>query len=358
MRGMKKADLELYTDYLLSSYSQTSATGLSAMVDGEVSHDKVTRLLSEREYTSKDLWLEVKPTIRQIEREDAVLIFDDTIVEKQYTDENEIMCWHFDHSKGRNVRGMNLLNTLYYSAGASIPVAFEVIRKQAYCDLETGQVKRKSNITKNEMLRAIIDQCLQNQLKFGYVLMDSWFSATENFEHIIKKHKHFIAALKCNRLVALSLADKKKGKFVRIDSLNIPEQTTVRGWLKGFSQEVLLSRQVFTNKDGSTGVLDLVCSDLSCDFTALTTSYQKRWQVECFHKSLKSNAGLAKSPTRRVTTQQNHVFMSICAVFKLECLRISSKLKLNHFAIRAKLLINATKSAWDELNRLKAQVAA
>jgi hypothetical protein len=39
-------------------------------------------------------------------------------------------------------------------------------------------------------------------------------------------------------------------------------------------------------------------------------------------------------------------------------LRISSKLKLNHFAIRAKLLINATKSAWDELNRLKAQVAA
>lgn len=355
---MKKADLDLYTDYLLSSYSQTSATGLSAMVDGSVSHDSVTRLLSEREYTSKDLWLQVKPIVRQIEQEDAVLIFDDTIVEKQYTDENEIMCWHFDHSKGRTVRGVNLLNTLYYSGGGSIPVAFEVVQKHAYCDLETREVKRKSNITKNEMLRATFDQCLQNQLKFRYVLMDSWFSATENFEHIIKKGKHFIAALKCNRLVALTLEDKKQGKFVRIDSLNIPEQTTVRGWLKGFSEEVLLCRQVFTNKDGSTGVLDLVCSDLSCNFTTMTTSYQKRWQVECFHKSLKSNAGLAKSPTRRVTTQQNHVFMSICAVFKLECLRISSKLKLNHFAIRSKLLINATKSAWDELTRLKAQMAA
>jgi hypothetical protein len=105
---MKKADLDLYTDYLLSSYSQTSATGLSAMVDGAVSHDSVTRLLSEREYTSKDLWLQVKSIVRQIEQEDAVLIFDDTIVEKQYTDENEIMCWHFDHSKGRNVLGVNL----------------------------------------------------------------------------------------------------------------------------------------------------------------------------------------------------------------------------------------------------------
>ncbi len=33
--------LDIYTDYLISSFSQTTATG-------EVSHDKVTRLLSHR----------------------------------------------------------------------------------------------------------------------------------------------------------------------------------------------------------------------------------------------------------------------------------------------------------------------
>jgi hypothetical protein len=43
--------------------------------------------------------------------------------------------------------------------------------------------------------------------------------------------------------------------------------------------------------------------------------YQKRWKVEAFHKSLQSNAALAKSPTRTVTTQRNHVFVSIYAVF-------------------------------------------
>ena len=208
------------------------------------------------------------------------------------------------------------------------------------------------------MMRVTIDQCIQNQLKFRYVLMDSWFSASDNFEHIIKKRKHFIAALKCNRLVALSLDDKKQGRYVRMDSLTFTNQQVMSGWLKGYSQKVFLTRQVFTNKDGSAGALDLVCSDLSCSFEAITTTYQKRWQVECFHKSLKSNAGLAKSPTRRVTTQTNHVFMSICAVFKLECLRISSKLKFNHFAIRAKLLINATKSAFAELNQFRAQLAA
>ncbi|MDO8778138.1 MAG: hypothetical protein Q7K57_57355 [Burkholderiaceae bacterium] len=31
---MKKADLDLYTDYLLSTFGAATATGLSAMVEG------------------------------------------------------------------------------------------------------------------------------------------------------------------------------------------------------------------------------------------------------------------------------------------------------------------------------------
>ena len=91
---MNKEHLELYTDYLLSTFGKATATGLSALVNGQVGHDKVTRFLSEEEYTSKELWHEVKPTVRKLERDDAVLICDDTIQEKPYTDENEVMCWH------------------------------------------------------------------------------------------------------------------------------------------------------------------------------------------------------------------------------------------------------------------------
>ena len=89
--------MELYSDYLLSTFGKTTATGLSALIDGQVSHDQITRFLSGEEYTSKELWQEVKPTVRKVEREDAVLVFDDTIQEKPYTDENEVMCWHYDH---------------------------------------------------------------------------------------------------------------------------------------------------------------------------------------------------------------------------------------------------------------------
>lgn len=350
---MKKAELELYTDYLISSFGAATATGMSSMLDGEVSHDRITRFLAEREYTSRDLWRQVKSTVRQIENEDGVLIFDDTIQEKAWTDENEVMCWHYDHCSGRSVRGINLLNALYYSGGVSIPVAFELVRKPLqFCDVKTRQIKRTSNITKNEMMRGMIATCVNNALKFRYVLMDSWFAATENFDFIVNKKKQFIAALKDNRLVALSETDKKQGRFVRIDTLELADKQAVRGWLKGYAHEVLLVRQVFTNKDGSTGWLNLVCSDLTCDGDTVTTIYQKRWQVEVFHKSLKSNAALAKSPTRRVTTQNNHVFMAIYAVFKLECLKI--KHKTNHFALRAKLFIKATQQAYAELQCLRA----
>jgi len=38
--------MDLYTDYLLSSFGQVTATGLSDLLDGSLSHDKVTRTLS------------------------------------------------------------------------------------------------------------------------------------------------------------------------------------------------------------------------------------------------------------------------------------------------------------------------
>lgn len=317
-----------------------------------MSHDQVTRFLSEREYTSKDLWREVKTVVRQIEKEESYLIFDDTIQEKAWTDENEVVCWHYDHCKGRSVKGINLLNALYYTDEVSIPVAFEVIRKPLqFCDLKTRRVKRASEVTKNELLRTMLKTCVNNQLKFRYVLFDIWFAAVENFEAVLDKGKHFVAALKDNRLLALTQEDKKQGRFVKVSELKLSDKQAVRGWLKGFDREVLIVRRIFTNKDGSTGTLNLVCSDLSCNGEQVATIYEKRWKVEEFHKSLKSNASLAKSPTRTITTQCNHVFMSIYAVFKLECLKI--KHKINHFALRAKLLIKATQQAYTELQKLR-----
>lgn len=57
---MKTDYLELYTDYLISNSGAATATGLSAMMNNEVSHDQVTRFLSSEEFDSKRLWRMIK----------------------------------------------------------------------------------------------------------------------------------------------------------------------------------------------------------------------------------------------------------------------------------------------------------
>jgi hypothetical protein len=76
---LKNSELELYPDYLLNSFG---ATGLSAMVQGDVSHDRVTRFSSRQDYASKDLWRQVNAMVREVEDVQGVLIFDDMIQEK------------------------------------------------------------------------------------------------------------------------------------------------------------------------------------------------------------------------------------------------------------------------------------
>jgi len=83
--------LDIYSDYLISSFSYTTATGLSKALAGTISHDKITRFLAKDDYDSRQLWKLVKKSVRKIESPEGVLIFDDTIEEKPYTDENDLI---------------------------------------------------------------------------------------------------------------------------------------------------------------------------------------------------------------------------------------------------------------------------
>jgi len=120
---------EIYSDYLIASFGLTTATGLSNLLDGQISHDKITRFLSSKLKTSKDLWQFVKPLVREIETESGSLILDDSIQEKPYTDENDIICWHFDHSKGTSVKGINFISCLYQARDVALPIGFELVSK-------------------------------------------------------------------------------------------------------------------------------------------------------------------------------------------------------------------------------------
>jgi SRSO17 transposase len=345
--------LDLYTDYLLSSFGATTATGLSRLVP-EVSHDQITRFLAQEPLSNKDLWRQVKAQVRQVQSQEGVLIIDDTVQEKPYSDESELITWHYDHSVGRTVKGINLLSALYFSGDTSIPVAFELIQKtQLETNTKTGKDKWVSPRSKNEMAREMIAQFVRKQIPFSYVLADSWFSCAENMCFIKQKaHAHFIFPLKSNRKVALSADDKAKGRWKALSSLDTQTHSCWTLHLESVPFPVRVSRHLLTNQQGQTGELFLCSSDVDLSGPTMLTIYQKRWKVEEYHKSLKQNAALAKSPTKLPHTQSNHIFASIIAFCKLEAYR--SQTCLNHFALKAKLYQAALNSAFSQLQSLKA----
>lgn len=344
--------IDLYSDYLIVNQGQATATGLSLLLDNEIKHDTITRHLSSRDYNSKDLWQQVKPVVQEIAHECAVFIVDDTIEAKPYMDESELFCWHYDHCLGRSVRGINQLTGLYHSQEVSLPVGYSLITKpDTITDPKTGKAKRVARITKQELFRKLIIHSINNNLIFKYILADSWFCSVDNINFIIDRNLSFIFPVKANRKVYLSESDKALGVHQSTESLAFEENTPLVVWVEGVDFPLSLTKQVFKDGNSLQGILYLLSNDLAADVASIKSYYAKRWKIEEFHKSVKSNLGYAQSPAHRLRTQSNHLFLTMLAFVKLESMKIS--LKSNHFALKRKLMVNALKVAWHKLQLLK-----
>lgn len=350
MKLKRSEVLDLYTDYLIATVGTATATGLSEVLDGAFSHDMVTRLLSSGYINSRHLWYFVKPMCMEIGNEDGVLIIDDSVEAKPYTDNNELIQWHFDHTQNRSIKGVNFVTGIYNNWQMSLPIGVNFVEKDiVYTDPKTGKQKCKSSISKQTHFRDLVRHG-SNNLRFRYVLSDSWFACGENMDFIVNAcGRDFIMAIKDNRKVALSKQDKEAGKYVSIKNA-VPEGCVRSVWVEQLDFPILIARQVFKDGDGVTGTLYLACSDLSLSYEQITTIYKRRWKVEAYHKSIKSNTAFPKSPTKRVVTQKSHFVASIMAYVKMERLKV--RCGTNHFALKSKMMVNATKMAWITMDKL------
>ena len=350
---MDKQLLDLYTDYLVASFGATTATGLARLLDGTVSHDQSTRFLAKRQFTSADRWQVVKPTVRLVQHPDGVLSIDETSEEKPYTDERELVCWHFDHSTDRTVKGINVLSTLDCVNAVVLPVAVALVTKtETVIDKKTGKEQTRSAVTKNEHYRTMLRACVHNQIPFRYVLNAIWLAAAEHMKLITNElEQDFVMPLKRNRKVALRREEQQQGLYQAGGTLELEPGVVREVWLEGVDFPVVLAKPVFTNGDGSLGILSLVTSDTTLDFGQRTALYQTRWQVEEYHTSLKSNLALCKSPTRTTVTQTNPVIGTRWAFVKLELLRVQTT--STHFALKTKLYMAALRTAVEQLQALE-----
>ncbi len=218
------------------------------MLNGSISHDRITRFLSKSDLTSAHLWQLTKSFARQIQSEDGVLIIDDSIEAKPYTDESELICWHWDHTVSRNVKGVNLLTCLYYSREVALPVAFELIKKpDLVTDKKTGKPKRQARQTKNDLYRQMLQTCVGNGLPFRYVLNDIWFASAENMVFVKETlNKDFVMPLKENRKVTLDAPSVCNRSYAPVSTVELEGGSLLTVWPELTSRYCLPSRSLQT----------------------------------------------------------------------------------------------------------------
>ena len=346
---MNRELIDLYSDYLITAFGQTTATNLARVLNFKISHDTITRFLSNKELTSRDFWKIVKPEIRRIQSPDAMIAIDDFIVEKPHSDENGVVAWFFDHVSNEHVLGMNIVDAVYVIDETRMPLDLEVVKKLEYkIDADTGKPFRDQVRTKHEIYRSFITNAIQNSVPFKIVLNDVWFASTENMIFLKRElGKDFIMPIKTNRQMKLI----GKAKYQAVSELALEAGKAVDARIEGVPFTVRLVKAVFTNEDGSIGVLFLVSSLYDWTGEALIAAYQKRWRVEEQHKSVKQNASIGRSPAQLVVGRVNHVFCAFVGVVKLELMRVQTG--LNHFGLRNKLYLEALRASRDELIRIR-----
>jgi hypothetical protein len=329
--GMRNA----YVDYLLSTEGHISATDLSTVLEGRYSHDQITRLLSSGAVNDKTIYLKGKHYIKQKGVKGTVtLSIDDSLVPKPHMQFSNIVNWHYDDAKRRCVKGINFISALWSDDQASVPLSLRVVEKELRWNEKQQQYQWKCLHNKNELMRQMV-QRLTRSKGVDYVLADSWYSSKKNMNYIVEECKtNFIMSVRCNRAVARNEKDAQKGNFRPLQELKLGK-SAVKLYFKGVHFPVLVVKQVYKNADGSSSTLYLATSDLELSVEQMLQLYKRRWKVEEYHKSMKSNCSLGKCQAPSLTSQQSHFYLAALAFLLLEKTKV--KEDHNHFALKKQL---------------------
>jgi len=115
-----------------------------------------------------------KPYIEELTESNDIIIlnFDDLIQEKQYTDENELNTWHFDHVFRRSVKGVNFITALVEVGGMHLSCCgIEFIKKDILVTHKKRQVNKSVKVVKLRM--NCLEKCFVNAVS-KYTLIMFW----------------------------------------------------------------------------------------------------------------------------------------------------------------------------------------
>ncbi len=174
------------------------------------------------------------------------------------------------------------------------------------------------------------------------VIADSGYDDKAIQRTILKKHWHFLFALKSCRSVKSPAqylkTQKSKGwtqiaqffknhRRLRWDTVEIPAPSTKKkrmefrirhttGYLKGVGQVQLVCSEFKKRRNGRRKYL--ACSDLRVTPKQILIGYRLRWRIEIFHKHIKMHLGFEDMSPKYFRSVETHVYLVYCAYILLQ----------------------------------------
>jgi hypothetical protein len=255
------------------------------------------------------------PEINKMTSDDrtTAFIIDDTPFYRDRSKQVEMLSWQYDHSEQKYYKGFNMLNMGWSDGQTFIPVDFRILSigddKKLLCqsrvteDRRTLAAQRRADARKDkpalvlEMLNGV--RC--SAIDARYVLFDSWFATPSAILNIKRLGYDVVARLKnhpnyrylydgqCRSIKQIfSMSKKRPGRSRYLLSVKVEVRH------ENFSKSVPAKIVFLRDKNKRKNWVALISTDIGLSEEEIVALYGKRWDIEPYHKILKSYLRLTK----------------------------------------------------------------
>lgn len=292
--------------YLLSSQINYTLTNFAEHTE-KFGHDMLNRYLAGDKITPRLVWENVQEQV--VQNTDGYLVFDDTVVDKNYSHEIDLVRRQYSGNAHGVIKGIGVVTCVYVNP---ITDQFWIIDYRIYDPDGDGKTKL------DHLHDMLTNGVYQKRLQFYAVLMDTWY-ATKDVMLLIENtlKKVYYCPLKDNRQVDDSGGTQPYG---RVDKLEWSETEKQHGKIvkiKGFPKDhkVKLFRVVLSTQRTDY----VVTNDFAQDKTQVVQDVCGwRWKIEQFHRETKQLTGLEGCQCRKARIVRNHIGCAILVWVRLK----------------------------------------
>lgn len=304
MSDKRKVNRIDYAQFLLASQKNYTLTYFSDHYD--TSHDAINRYLATEKLKPSLLWEHTKNDI--IESPESILIFDDTILDKNNSKSIELSRWQYSGNAKTVIKGIGVVTCVYYNPEIN---RYWALDYRIYAPDQDGKTKLDHV---EEMITGAIDH---KKIQFKGVAMDGWYATHHLMLTLDTLGKKFYCPLKSNRLV--SPVDQKY-HHIPVSELHWSQQALDEGQrihIRNFPNHYHVQLFRITMSNHRT---DFVATNDQTQHStfALQEVYGYRWKIEEMHRELKQITGIQNCQCRRQRIQRNHISCAFLVWAKLK----------------------------------------